>query len=167
MCKTVLAFCLGVTVVIALAGCGAYKQPSGKQQIALPTGTLQQPVGEPAITPTSRDIPAFTKEDVIKYIRTHDMLFSDTSPSAITGIEVTFITSKEVNKIINRQGTGIPDNYLLCFARLTGTFTFPGPPTIKGQPTSSTYEEAYEVFDAKTGNLLMGGALGEAVGTIG
>jgi len=169
MRRTVLAFFLSVIIIIIsvviLVECGRTYGPPvhAKGQIALPRATPLQPVGESAITPTSNNIPAFTKDDVIQYVKTHDVLFSDTPPSAITAIDVSFITSQEVNKIINRQGTGIPDNYLLCFVRLTGTFIFSGPPTLSGKPTSSTFGQAFEVFDAKTGNLLMAGALGKPI----
>ena len=131
--------------------------------MALPTGTIQQPVGEAAIPPTSDKVPAFTKEDVIKYIKAHTMPFSDTPPSAIKGIDVSFITSREVNTLVNRQSVGIPDDYPLCLARLSGRFTFSGPPGTNKKSSSGTYGQAYEVFDARTGNLLMGGALGEPI----
>lgn len=169
MRRTLLALSLSIIIVIIaviiLVECGGRYQPPPKADgyIALPTATLHQPAGEPAITPTVKGVPAFTANDVIKYIQKHNMPFNDTPPGSITAINVQFITSKAVNKIIARQGSGIPDNYLLCFVTLTGTFTFPGPPESNGRSSSGTYRQAYEVFDATTGNLLMGGALGQPV----
>ncbi len=175
MRKTVLGLILvpilALIILVTLVRCDGYRPPPDGGQpplkLALPTGTVQQPVGEPAITPTLSGIPAFTKDDVIKYITIHNMLFSDTPGSSITvtNKDVNFITSKEVNTIISRQGLGIPDSYLLCFVTLTGKFTFPAPSTDDGKPVSVTYNNAYEVFDAQTGNLIMGGGLGRAVGT--
>ncbi len=163
MRKTVLAFYLGIIVVFTLVGCASTPTNGGtpKLKLALPAGTPQQPVGVKAITPTSDGIPAFTKEDVIKYVKTHNIPFNATPLSDITDVQVSFITSKEVNDLLNRQNTHIPDNYLLCFVTLTGKFIFPGPPTVDGKTLSATYQRAFEVFDAKTGNLLMGGGLGE------
>jgi hypothetical protein len=162
MRKTLPAFYLGIFVVFTLMGCGN-TPPTGsppKLKLALPAGTPQQPVGVKAITPTSNGIPAFTKGDVIKYVKTHNMPFNVAPLSDITDVQVSFITSKEVNALLNRQNTHIPDNYLLCFVTLTGKFIFPGPPTVDGKTSSATYQHAFEIFDAKTGNLLMGGGLG-------
>jgi hypothetical protein len=163
MRKTLLAFYLGIFVVFILVGCGntppTTYSGTPKLKLALPAGTPQQPVGVKAITPTSNDVPAFTKDDVIKYVKTHNIPFNVAPLSDITDVQVSFITSKEVNARLNRQNTHIPDNYLLCFVTLTGKFIFPGPPTVDGKTSSATYQRAFEVFDAKTGNLLMGGGL--------
>ena len=163
MRKTALACYVGIFIVLALVSCG-YTQPptGGRHKVPLPTGTPRQIVGAPAITPTLSGIPAFAKDDVMAYVTTHNMPFDDAPPSDITAVEVSFITSREVNALIDRQNTSIPDSYLLCFVRLTGRFVFAGPPTASGQATSLTYQHAYQVFDAKTGNLLMGGGLEEA-----
>jgi hypothetical protein len=163
-----LIMVIGIMVLVECGGGNGNPHPtSGK--IALPSPTLRQPAGEPAIKPTINGVPAFSKLDVINYITTHPMLFTNTPDSTIKVGEndIAFITSKEVNRFINRQNTGIPDNYLLCFALLTGPFTFSGPPTDKGQSSTGTYAQAYEVFDATTGNLLMGGALAQPSRPIG
>jgi hypothetical protein len=165
MRKYMLVACLGLIAVLAFAGCGSTSTGNGggnKLKYALPTGTPLQPVGATAITPTSKDTPAFTKDDVIRYVKTHNIPFNIASLSDISSVQVSFITSKEVNDRLNRSNTNIPDNYLLCFVELTGKFEFPGPPDANGKPTLGVYQSAYEVFDAKTGNLLLGGGLGEA-----
>src|SRR5262249_22504921 len=155
MRKSMLAFCLGIFVIFALISCGSTSTNGGTSRLKLapPATTPQQPVGVKAITPTSDRIPAFTKEDVIRYVRTHNMPFNDATLSDITDVQVSFITSKEVNALLDRQNTYIPDNYLLCYVTLTGKFVFSGPPTNDGKTPSATYQRAFEVFDAKTGNL--------------
>ncbi|GHO90167.1 hypothetical protein KSF_002150 [Reticulibacter mediterranei] len=155
-----LALILALILIILLLGYNNYGQ-SPEHELPLPKGTVVQVVGEPAIKPTLNGVPAFTKHDVVLYIKSRPMLFTDAPGSSITITEadVTFMTSKQVNAIINRQGLGIPDNYPLCFAQLLGNFPFPGPSTDNGKPVTVTYRYAYEVFDAKTGNLLMGGGL--------
>jgi hypothetical protein len=166
MRKTVLAFCLGVLMVLTLVGCGSSTTSSTSGKLLLPIATPEQPVGATAITPTTSGIPAFSKEDVITYVKTHNIPFNEALLSQHTVEQVSFIPSKEVNAILHRQNTRIPDSYLLCFVTFHGTFVFPGPPVppVKRKTSSITYQRAFEVFDAKTGNLLMGGGLPSRIG---
>ena len=157
MYKTVLAFCMGVLLLFTLVGCGSPNQ--GKSgQIPLPTAA-PRPVGAPAVTPTLTGVPAFSKQDVIKYVNTHNIPFNIAALSSHSVGQVSFITSKQVNDFLHRQNTHIPDNYLLCFVTFYGAFIFSGPPVPKGKAATITYQSAFEVFDATTGNLLMGGGL--------
>jgi hypothetical protein len=154
MRKLVRVLCLNTLLAFALLACG--QATSGT--LILPTATPPQPTGSSAITPTLSGIPAFTPADVMKYVNTHNIPFNLAPLAQHSVYQITFLPSKQVNSIINRQNTHIPDSYLLCFVTFQGVFIFPGPP-IKGKPTTTTYQMAYEVFDAKTGNLLMGGGL--------
>lgn len=157
MYKTALAFCMGVLMVLTLVGCGSSNQ--GKSgEFPLPTAR-PRPVGAPAITPTISGVPAFSKEDVIKYVNTHNIPFNAALLSSHSVEQIAFITSRQVNDLLHRQNTHIPDNYLLCFVTFDGTFIFSGPPGANGKTSTITYQRAFEVFDATTGNLLMGGGL--------
>jgi hypothetical protein len=62
--------------------------------------------------------------------------------------------SKQVTTLLNGASTGFPVDYLLCYVELSGTFTFSGP---KG--ATATYHRGIEIFEAHTGNFLMGGGL--------
>src|SRR5947209_13412013 len=134
MYKTALAFCMGVLMVLTLTlvGCGSANQ--GKSgEFPLPTAR-PRPIGAPAITPTISGVPAFSKEDVIRYVNAHNMPFNVAPLSSHSVKQVSFITSGQVNDRLHRQNTHIPDNYLLCFVTFDGTFIFSGPPV----PNSKT-----------------------------
>jgi hypothetical protein len=74
------------------------------------------------------------------------------SPVIVTS--VAFLTSQQVSANLNGESTGLPDNTLLCFVEMRGTFTFAG-----GLGSLVTYSRGYELFDAHTGNILMAGGL--------
>ena len=72
----------------------------------------------------------------------------------LTTVNVQILTSLQVTTLLKGESTGLPDQTLLYYVDLHGTFTFAGPDNI-----SATYLHGYEVFDAHTGNLVMWGGL--------
>jgi hypothetical protein len=112
------------------------------------------PVGSPAITARTGGTPAFTVDDVKQYVATHalPMAASGDAKPAITRVE--FVTSQTVSERLNGTTTGFPADYPLCFVELQGPFTFSGP-----GGTKVTYNRGVLIFDAKTGNLVIGGGM--------
>lgn len=157
MNKTKLALCLSLFMVLLIVGCGSNTGNSKTGKLLLPTVTPQQQIGAAAIAPSSSG--TITKTDVMNYVQTHNLPFNSAALSAHQVESISFITSKEVNTILNQTNTYIPDNYPLCLVTFFGAFNFPHPPVITAKQQPFTYNRAFEVFDAKTGNLLMGGGL--------
>lgn len=120
--------------------------------------SLALPMGAPAIQPhlasSSPMVATFTTADASQYALVHGMPENPRSESSPVITRVMFATSAQVSAILNGENTGLPDNYLLCYVELTGTFAFAGP-----QGTVISYQKGFEVFDAHTGNLLMAGGL--------
>lgn len=122
-----------------------------------PIGRLpSQIVGVPDIRPNRpADDPSFTTSDVVSYVATRPLAQTTSSsilgPSAVT---VQFLTSQVVSSRLAGEPTGLPSNTLLCFVEVHGTFVFLGPSGL-----TPSFHTGYEVFDARTGNLLMWGGL--------
>jgi hypothetical protein len=67
-------------------------------------------------------------------------------------IKVEFLMSQQLSQLLGGENTGLPDNTLVCYVELQGTFTFHTP-----SGSTVTYSKGVEVFDAHTGNLLIAG----------
>ncbi|MGA8221319.1 MAG: hypothetical protein WB780_06650 [Candidatus Acidiferrales bacterium] len=131
----------------------------GQEKVALklPTGTPHTPQGLAALTVKAGPQP-FTKTDVTNYFKTHNLPMNSGPLSQIKVDTLEFVTSKEVTTRLQGVSTGLADEDRIGYATLTGTFIFSGPP--KSKP--ATFTRAYAAFDAKNGNLLMVGTLGES-----
>jgi hypothetical protein len=170
-------FGLAVAVALLLVNTGtsqASGTTSGSNVSAplapTPFGTQRTPmpvVGSPAITPhptttsssarsgtSTFDSPTFSASDASAYITTHPMWRNLAVWAPPTVVQVAFYSSKQVSTLLGGESTGMPDNTLLCYVELRGTFTFAGP-----NGTTATFSTGFEVFDAHTGNFLMAGGL--------
>jgi hypothetical protein len=101
------------------------------------------------------DVATFTEEDVVRYAETYgDVgLVADIDPvNAPTISKIEFITARELG--IRDPGSSInqPDDALLCYVELAGSFALPGSPHGGAQ---GDCKRAYVVFHAHTGNMLM------------
>lgn len=113
----------------------------------------QLPRGSPALKPGPTGSP-YTLDDVREFVLAHPLGARTDKSSAVTITRLEFLTSKEVSPLLKGATTGFADDYKLCYVELAGNFTFFGP-----QGATRTYQRAFEVFDAQTGNFLMMGGL--------
>ena len=104
---------------------------------------------QPRTTVTNPSVSAYTAEDVIQYVKTHPMRDQVSSDPTIVVDQIEFITTRVVNTRLN-VSLSLPDDTLVCLVKLHGTFTHQNP--LGGNPISSN--NAYQVFDAHTGNLV-------------
>ena len=113
-------------------------------------------LGLPAITPRNKAVgastPTFTTDDVVQYVHAHSMPDASLSGPKPVITRIAFLTSREVSILLKGESTGVPDDTLLCYVELSGTFTFSG-----SSGVTVTYHTGVEVFDAHTGNLLITG----------
>ena len=159
--------CLGVAVgllslALLLAGC----QLGGGQTVStnpppppvpsLPplsaiTPNAPAPQGDPAIRPHLSAVPAFTTQDMTRYVTSHPLPGNSGTPTITRNV---FLPSQDVAARI-----GVPIGRaaaaLVGYVELQGSFAFPN--LLGGAPV--TYSAAFEVFDAQTGNLLVYGGL--------
>lgn len=124
---------------------------------AVQTGSLgPNALGLPAITPRNKAVsastPTFTTDDVVQYVHAHPMPDASLSGPKPVITRIAFLTSREVSILLKGESTGVPDDTLLCYVELSGTFTFSGSAGV-----TVTYHTGVEVFDAHTGNLLITG----------
>jgi hypothetical protein len=112
------------------------------------------PEGSPAIERRFTGTPAFSLDDARNYVRTHRLPMQVASGTEPVIVRTEFLTSKEVSSLLNGEATGFPDDHMLCYVELRGNFGFAGPPG-----AWVTYNRAFQIFDARSGNLVMGGGL--------
>lgn len=167
-----LVFGLAVVVAFFLVNSGTI-QATGVKNLAnqkpLPFRSQRTPmavVGSPAIKPhlttnsspssasSTAEKPTFLASDASAYVTTHPMWRNLAAWATPTVVKVAFLTSKQVSALLGGESTGMPDNALLCFVELRGSFSFAGPTGV-----TVTYSTGFEVFDAHSGNFLMSGGL--------
>lgn len=129
---------------------------------AVPSPTAATPeegIGIPAIHPQSNTVdpstPAFTAADVEQYINNTPMPRNLAANIKPVIVKIEFETSREVSALLSGESIGVPDDTLLCYVELQGTFIFTRP-----DGSTITSQKGFEVFDAHTGNLLVAGTLG-------
>lgn len=106
--------------------------------------------GVPSITPRIKNAgpttAAYTADDVIAYNKKHPEGDTDTSkPYWVEKVD--FLTPKDLKAKYGRTITSRPDDTVICFVTIRGTFSFPLDQRLKS-------DVAYQIFDAQTGNLL-------------
>jgi hypothetical protein len=97
----------------------------------------------------------FTEADIKQYVATHPIARRVTPTSPIIVEKIQYLTKKEVRSILDRGETTFSDssdNDPMCLVTLGGTFILEGPNGI-----AVTYQKAFELFDAGTGNLVSSG----------
>lgn len=142
------------------------KGPNGSTPVAPPAPSdsdafVTRTTGMPAIEPTIKDTgsagPAFTPADVVKYRSTKGAKnvsgYSSSVPVSIVKIE--FLTLKELKARDPYMTINLPDDTLLCYVQYRGSFEFEN--RAKPAMSSNNVPYAVEVFDARTGNLLVTG----------
>lgn len=164
---TSLALLLGVAIILlAIFAAASNNHPAtahGTGATQVKTATPQTPTlpypttkGDPvqgtsAITPHLHGIPAFTAADVQKFVATYGFAGGqrvDGGPTVILLLKL--VTIKQANAIIHNI-IGNPDNELVYVVELQGPFP-PGDPYTPAGPSAKI---GVEVFDARTGNMLL------------
>ena len=94
-------------------------------------------------------------------------LTSHSAPVGIKGLANASISRVDCGQTVGRvsealpgKTLGLPTDMPVCYVELAGNFTWYSPPTPQAQRgTALTFHTAFRVFDAKTGNLIVIGAL--------
>jgi hypothetical protein len=119
-------------------------------ETVIPSWPIQQATGIPALKAPVTTAAAETYATTLPL--PHGAL------SQVASAQGTILTGKDVRARTGGTDPGVDDTWPLIFVELHGTFIFTGP--IGTIP--ETYARAYEVFDLKTGNLLIVGGLIDA-----
>jgi hypothetical protein len=114
--------------------------------------------GAVAIRPHLNGVPAFTTQDMADYAKGHLPGGGGAAGSSFDIVHNEFLPSQDVGALLG-VSTSRPNGILIGLLVAQGAFPLPG-----GVPDSlQTYPYAFEVFDAKTGNLLLYGGLNQPV----
>jgi hypothetical protein len=150
---------LGVPAAVATSSgsIGSPKQPGAGQTPYLPPtpvrdssgrviprGTQTPPAGLEAVNPP------VTEQAVRDYIGAHSGFGRVTSTSQPSVVSIEVLTEAELRDRV-QTSTGWPDETLLYYVVVSGSFTHPGPPGYDSTPVS----RCGLVINAQTGNLLV------------
>jgi hypothetical protein len=136
------------------------RPPIPKGPIVYPAIPVQQPQGAPAIHPAHRNgAAALTADEVRQFVTSAGALGGNgTQKASISRVDCS-LTAGNVKSTLQGRNTGLPDEMPVCYVELAGTFTFYGPPSPRSQHgTILTFHTAFQVFDTKTGNVMLSGA---------
>jgi hypothetical protein len=164
MHRILISILLLSALLAGFAGCrrgdgdGDRDDGNKKRALALPKGPGKRPQGMTALKANAGAVQPFSKNDVVAYFKAKNLPRNSSATTQFTVQSLEFITSGEVTKRLEGVTTGLPDNDRVGFVTLVGTFIFTGPP--KSKP--AVFRQAYAVFDAASGNLLLVGSLGRA-----
>ncbi|HEY7125778.1 MAG TPA: hypothetical protein VH540_17615 [Ktedonobacterales bacterium] len=118
------------------------------------TSSSSAPIGLPAIQPHLSGVPAFTEDDVRDYVNGHPFAGRRfESKGAVTITRILFTTSYDACQLM-KGSIGLSKDAIVCYVELSGTFIISPPFTATPLPPVHTGKE---VFDGKTGNLLVQG----------
>lgn len=132
--------------------------PLPKEPVSYPAIPAQQPQGAPAIRPAKGNL---SSDEVQQYLTSHS------APVGIKGLANASISRVDCGQTVGRvsealpgKTLGLPTDMPVCYVELAGNFTWYNPPTPQApRGTALTFHTAFRVFDAKTGNLIVIGAL--------
>ena len=135
------------------------------QRLEIPsTPTVAQtPVsGVRAIQPTlTGRIPAFREADVREFAMRFPppKTFTDASSKSIANLDCGMF-SQDLAAHLGNLTTALSSDLPICYVELSGNFVVSVPPAANGQNRNPRlYVKAFEVFDARTGNMLLSGVL--------
>lgn len=175
----------GAGTVVALIGAGALSLAAGTsstspEPTAVTDGGSSEPIhsrpllptveaarsharGVPAIQPRERATdgmtPAFGVQEVLEYVKARPISDRASRDAAVTVETVEFLPRRAFPQRYPQLRPLTADDTLLCVVKLRGTFVMSAPPSIRQNTGLRTADTAHQVFDARTGNLLL-----EAVG---
>ena len=159
--------CLLIVAVSLITGVTMYSSQNdvNAQSVAQVPRNNPERLGIQAIAPsTSSGLQRFTVQEANAYVNTHPFPGGPTTTGASpTIVSTNFITTKEANKRMHGEHTGLADTALVCYVVLKGLFTMANvsrPYGVKALPPANF---GVEVFDAQTGNFLMWWAVGDTV----
>ena len=160
-----VTFVLAALTILALLFCViAFSNPQqgyahmAQQNSNSTNQSLTRP-GRPAITPkqvmnkatSSVDYKAFTEADAIQFAKSYKMV-RETGTNSRHAVNAKFMTSKAAGVLLDTP-IGVGDNDLVCVVELKGKTTISAP----GSQDTGDFQNAYLVFDAQSGNLLVEG----------
>jgi hypothetical protein len=122
---------------------------------------IQAPRGVTCVRPTKTGaIPAFSNQELSIFVLNHPVpLIEQLEPRMkITTVDCTY-TAKRLAVVLPNKELGLPDDTPLCYVELQGKFSVRTPPSKEVRRLKPLiFSKSFEVFDARTGNLMLSGA---------
>lgn len=163
---------IGVALIVALAVTnksyaslgtseGAYT-PQTPMPTVLPLNVSPDPMArakgraQSPITGSEAIAPPVTEATVREYLA-HNYSVKGVKSQNVNVEKVQFITVNELKPLLNNDPfmNSLPSTEVLVYVTMTGDFT--PPPAEGGQAFTADFHSMYQVFDAVTGNQIMGG----------
>ncbi len=108
--------------------------------------------------PAKADGTQLTENDVRQYVSTKTAPIGPTlSGNAPTVEKVSLVSSKDASHELGNSAIGLPDTENVYLVVLNGPFHCNGVSVPPGVSVPASVDQMYEVFDAKTGNLVLWG----------
>jgi hypothetical protein len=151
-----------VVAFVVTRGEVAYCQSRGSNEgkrggLEVPVDPPLPPQGTPALRVKAGAAAPFTLHDVEQYFANKNLPKNKSSTADFRVDTLEFLTNEEVTKRLDGASPGLGNTDKIGFVTLKGEFIFTGP-----SPSPPTrFTRAYAAFDARTGNLLMFGTLGQ------
>ena len=139
-----------------------------KEPVTYPEMPVQRLTGTPAMHPTHPDqTPAFTADELKQYLMSTPGAFGTEKASAVKIMRIDCnMKGGDVGGVLQRVETGLSNDMSVCYVEYSGTFTYYGLPSKRSaRGTMLTFNTGFQVFDAKTGNLMLTGGLGQPTGS--
>lgn len=140
-----------------------YSQTIPKLSANLPEYPLrqaQEPRGVPAIH--TRQNVSVAEPDVLQFVQNHPIpKIAEVAPrSQISRVDCSQ-TAKSVATLLRGKNIGVRDETRICYVEIKGQFSVSAPPSARNpgaqQSRNLRFDTSFEVFDARTGNLLLSG----------
>lgn len=155
-----------VTVGLLPAPATAQAAENGAQPSRMPHNAPNLSGSKPAI-PTGRSAihphlaiasngATYTLADAERYVSTHSIPNTQTSAMSYTVTRAAFMTDQAAGALLKGETIGLPAQAPVCVVLFQGSITFLDVPS---GATPLTFKKGFEVFDARTGNLLVFGGL--------
>jgi hypothetical protein len=166
---TVAALVTALLVVAQFVACSSRKKQAVSAKLPpLPAlqsnqtfaSEMQEPRGVAAVRPTKVGaIPAFAPEDLSNFVLTHPVpgVGQLEQQPKVTTLDCSY-TATRLAAVLRNKSTGLPADIPFCYVELQGKFAVRTPPSKKNpRPNPLVFTKSFEVFDARTGNLLLSG----------
>jgi hypothetical protein len=121
---------------------------------------IQEPRGVASVRPTKPSaVPALESEAVSNFALSHPapMIEQLGPPPTVTTSDCSY-TAKRLSAVLRNKVTGLPDDTPLCYVELQGRFAVRTPPSKQNRkPKPLQFTKSFQVYDARTGNLVLSG----------
>lgn len=125
-----------------------------------PPGPALEPRGIAAVRPTrAGETIGFTQDDLLNFVQSHPIpkITKTGTDFKVSRLDCAQ-TAKSVAGILRGKTVGLPDATPVCYVEMKRDFAITTPPSKRNfKRQTLTFNTSFEVFDSRTGNLILSG----------